>query len=105
MDSLIQIGTSFETLIARLRELPTDIARSVERRKEGNMSDLRQLVCQIDRAIHNPIWRQVREPSPWEYRPAAEHELPSTHEIEIVHAFKKVSAQQPTASANVEESR
>jgi len=25
-----------------------------------------ELVCQIDQAIHNPVWQQVRAPAPWE---------------------------------------
>jgi len=38
-----------------------------------------ELVRQIDLAIHNPVWSQVREPAPWEGRPATEEPLPSTH--------------------------
>ena len=70
------------------------------------MSDLRQLVRQIDLAIHNPIWHQVRESAPWDYQPTVEEVLPRTQSgTEAVHAFKKVSAQQPKALASVEESR
>jgi len=29
-----------------------------------------ELVHQIDRALGNPIWRQVRAPAPWEPAPA-----------------------------------
>ncbi|MFC0804835.1 nitrogenase iron-molybdenum cofactor biosynthesis protein NifE [Ensifer sp. P24N7] len=65
-----------------------------------------ELVRQIDLAIHNPIWRQVREPAPWEYQAAVDEELPSTPwASETVHAFKKVVAQLPVVSASVEESR
>ncbi|WP_018240499.1 nitrogenase iron-molybdenum cofactor biosynthesis protein NifE [Ensifer sp. BR816] len=65
-----------------------------------------ELVRQIDLAIHNPIWRQVREPAPWEYQPAIEKELPSTKsDTETVHDFKKASPQEPTVSATFEESR
>ncbi|WP_018097451.1 nitrogenase iron-molybdenum cofactor biosynthesis protein NifE [Sinorhizobium meliloti] len=65
-----------------------------------------ELVRQIDLAIHNPIWRQVREPAPWEYQPAVEEELPGTQSgPETLHAFEKVFAQQPTKSATVEENR
>ncbi|EPE93652.1 nitrogenase iron-molybdenum cofactor biosynthesis protein NifE [Rhizobium grahamii] len=63
-----------------------------------------ELVRQIDLAIHNPIWRQVREPAPWEYQPGVEEELPSTQGgPETVHA-KKESAPQLLASASAEES-
>ncbi|MDK1389277.1 nitrogenase iron-molybdenum cofactor biosynthesis protein NifE [Sinorhizobium sp. 7-81] len=37
-----------------------------------------ELVRQIDLAIHNPIWSEVREPPPWEHDPAVAEELPST---------------------------
>ncbi len=37
-----------------------------------------ELVRQIDLAIHNPVWSQVREPAPWEDRPATKEQLPST---------------------------
>ncbi|NRP75530.1 Nitrogenase molybdenum-iron protein alpha chain [Ensifer psoraleae] len=38
-----------------------------------------ELVRQIDLAIHNPVWSEVRELAPWEFNPAAEEQLPSTH--------------------------
>lgn len=37
-----------------------------------------ELVRQIDLAIHNPVWSEVREPAPWQNAPAVE-ELPSRH--------------------------
>ncbi|MEI9412071.1 nitrogenase iron-molybdenum cofactor biosynthesis protein NifE [Mesorhizobium salmacidum] len=37
-----------------------------------------ELIRQIDLAIHNPIWSQVREPAPWDSCPAVEDELTST---------------------------
>ncbi|WP_085034652.1 nitrogenase iron-molybdenum cofactor biosynthesis protein NifE [Ensifer aridi] len=65
-----------------------------------------ELVRQIDLAIHNPIWRQVREPAPWEYQLTAEEELAGTQSgPETLHPFKNVSPQQPRTSAGVEESR
>ncbi|WP_192360073.1 nitrogenase iron-molybdenum cofactor biosynthesis protein NifE [Mesorhizobium mediterraneum] len=49
-----------------------------------------ELVRQIDLAIHNPIWRQVREPAPWDCQPAVKDEPPSTtSETATVHALKK----------------
>ncbi|PDT44000.1 nitrogenase iron-molybdenum cofactor biosynthesis protein NifE [Sinorhizobium fredii] len=36
-----------------------------------------ELVRQIDLAIHNPVWSQVREPAPWESRPATQEPLPN----------------------------
>ncbi|RUW54144.1 nitrogenase iron-molybdenum cofactor biosynthesis protein NifE, partial [Mesorhizobium sp. M1A.F.Ca.ET.072.01.1.1] len=49
-----------------------------------------ELVRQIDLAIHNPIWRQVREPPPWECQLAAGDEPPSTkRETATVQGFKK----------------
>ncbi|MER8409458.1 nitrogenase iron-molybdenum cofactor biosynthesis protein NifE [Mesorhizobium sp. M1307] len=49
-----------------------------------------ELVRQIDLAIHNPIWRQVREPAPWDCQPAMKDEVPSTKsETPTVQAFKK----------------
>ncbi|WP_037377513.1 nitrogenase iron-molybdenum cofactor biosynthesis protein NifE [Sinorhizobium americanum] len=65
-----------------------------------------ELVRQIDLAIHNPIWRQVREPAPWEYQPVEEEELPGTQSgPETLHDFERASLQQPTVSASVEVSR
>ncbi|MUT27154.1 MULTISPECIES: nitrogenase iron-molybdenum cofactor biosynthesis protein NifE [Mesorhizobium] len=37
-----------------------------------------ELVRQIDLAIHNPIWGQVREPAPWDCQPAVKDDLAST---------------------------
>lgn len=37
-----------------------------------------ELVRQIDLAIHNPIWIEVREPAPWECQHAVEEELTNT---------------------------
>ncbi|QAS81180.1 nitrogenase iron-molybdenum cofactor biosynthesis protein NifE (plasmid) [Rhizobium acidisoli] len=37
-----------------------------------------ELVRQIDLAIHNPIWMEVREPAPWECQHAVEEELTNT---------------------------
>jgi len=49
-----------------------------------------ELVRQIDLAIHNPIWSEVREPAPWECQPDVEEELPSMQgETETVYAFQK----------------
>lgn len=49
-----------------------------------------ELVRQIDLAIHNPIWSEVREPAPWECQPDVEKELPSMQgETESVYAFQK----------------
>ncbi|NRQ19219.1 nitrogenase iron-molybdenum cofactor biosynthesis protein NifE [Ensifer sesbaniae] len=39
-----------------------------------------ELVRQIDLAIHNPIWSEVREPAPWEIDSHAE-EQPSAHTL------------------------
>lgn len=51
-----------------------------------------ELVRQIDLAIHNPIWRQVREPAPWDCQPAVKDEPPSTKcETGAVNAFKKLA--------------
>ncbi|TKD44971.1 MAG: nitrogenase iron-molybdenum cofactor biosynthesis protein NifE, partial [Mesorhizobium sp.] len=33
---------------------------------------------QIDLAIHNPIWSQVRQPAPWDCQPDLIGELPCT---------------------------
>ncbi|OHV79407.1 nitrogenase iron-molybdenum cofactor biosynthesis protein NifE [Ensifer sp. LCM 4579] len=38
-----------------------------------------ELVRQIDLAIHNPVWSDVREPAPWEDDPAVEEQLSSPH--------------------------
>ncbi|PAQ07685.1 nitrogenase iron-molybdenum cofactor biosynthesis protein NifE [Mesorhizobium temperatum] len=49
-----------------------------------------ELVRQIDLALHNPIWRQVREPAPWDCQPAVKDEPPSTtSETATVHTLKK----------------
>ncbi|CDX53506.1 Nitrogenase iron-molybdenum cofactor biosynthesis protein NifE [Mesorhizobium plurifarium] len=49
-----------------------------------------ELVRQIDLAVHNPIWRQVREPPPWECQPALGDAPPSAkNETATVQAFKK----------------
>ncbi|RWP43336.1 nitrogenase iron-molybdenum cofactor biosynthesis protein NifE [Mesorhizobium sp.] len=37
-----------------------------------------ELVRQIDLAIHNPIWSQVRQPAPWDCQPELIGELPCT---------------------------
>ncbi|MGX5844519.1 nitrogenase iron-molybdenum cofactor biosynthesis protein NifE [Mesorhizobium sp. ArgA1] len=37
-----------------------------------------ELMRQIDLAIHNPIWSQVREPAPWDSHPAVEDHPTST---------------------------
>ncbi|WP_132081007.1 nitrogenase iron-molybdenum cofactor biosynthesis protein NifE [Sinorhizobium americanum] len=65
-----------------------------------------ELVRQIDLAIHNPIWRQVREPAPWEYQPILEEDPPGTQSgPETLHDSERASLQQPTASASAEVSR
>ncbi|MCW1412968.1 nitrogenase iron-molybdenum cofactor biosynthesis protein NifE [Rhizobium sp. 1AS11] len=66
-----------------------------------------ELVRQIDLAIHNPMWCQVREPAPWEYQPTVKEELPDAQsKTETAHAFAKVVTQQPpAASATLEENR
>ncbi|WP_209606536.1 nitrogenase iron-molybdenum cofactor biosynthesis protein NifE [Sinorhizobium kostiense] len=38
-----------------------------------------ELVRQIDLAIHNPVWSDVREPAPWEDDPAVAEQLSSPH--------------------------
>ncbi|MCZ4093154.1 nitrogenase iron-molybdenum cofactor biosynthesis protein NifE [Sinorhizobium psoraleae] len=38
-----------------------------------------ELVRQIDLAIHNPVWSEVREPAPWEDGPCVGERLPGTH--------------------------
>ncbi|WP_095205210.1 nitrogenase iron-molybdenum cofactor biosynthesis protein NifE [Mesorhizobium carmichaelinearum] len=35
-----------------------------------------ELVRQIDLAIHNPIWHQVREPTPWDWQARVKDEVP-----------------------------
>ncbi|WP_027038980.1 nitrogenase iron-molybdenum cofactor biosynthesis protein NifE [Mesorhizobium ciceri] len=48
-----------------------------------------ELVRQIDLAIHNPIWRQVREPAPWDCPPVIMDEMPTTKsEMATVRALK-----------------
>ncbi|MGY3333883.1 nitrogenase molybdenum-cofactor synthesis protein NifE [Mesorhizobium sp. USDA 4775] len=65
-----------------------------------------ELVRQIDLAIHNPIWRQVREPAPWDCQPAMKDEPPSTTSgTASLHALKKFTGTTPTISASVEETR
>ncbi|UVK50020.1 nitrogenase iron-molybdenum cofactor biosynthesis protein NifE (plasmid) [Mesorhizobium sp. AR02] len=49
-----------------------------------------ELVRQIDLAIHNPIWSQVRVPAPWDCQPAVEDELPGTKsETATLHAVQE----------------
>ncbi|AIC29948.1 nitrogenase iron-molybdenum cofactor biosynthesis protein NifE (plasmid) [Rhizobium etli bv. mimosae str. IE4771] len=49
-----------------------------------------ELVHQIDLAIHNPIWTEVREPPPWDCQPAVEEEVTNTQsENETGYAFQK----------------
>ncbi|BCH12476.1 nitrogenase molybdenum-cofactor biosynthesis protein NifE (plasmid) [Mesorhizobium sp. 131-3-5] len=49
-----------------------------------------ELVRQIDLAIHNPIWGQVREPAPWHCQPALEDDLASTKNgTATVNAFNE----------------
>ncbi|AYG76878.1 nitrogenase iron-molybdenum cofactor biosynthesis protein NifE (plasmid) [Rhizobium sp. CCGE532] len=64
-----------------------------------------ELVRQIDFAIHNPIWSEVREPAPWDAQPAMKEELQSTQsESETFPASQISSAPPPAASAGGEES-
>ncbi|MEI9401885.1 nitrogenase iron-molybdenum cofactor biosynthesis protein NifE [Mesorhizobium argentiipisi] len=52
-----------------------------------------ELIHQIDLAIHNPIWRQVREPAPWDSHSAVEHELTSTISVSATgHAGEKFTS-------------
>ncbi|RUW34626.1 nitrogenase iron-molybdenum cofactor biosynthesis protein NifE, partial [Mesorhizobium sp. M1E.F.Ca.ET.041.01.1.1] len=49
-----------------------------------------ELVRQIDLAIHNPVWAQVREPAPWDGYLASEEEAPGEEGVTAtVHAFRK----------------
>jgi nitrogenase molybdenum-cofactor synthesis protein NifE len=32
------------------------------------------MIAEIDKALFNPVWAQVRNPAPWEALPAAEPE-------------------------------
>ncbi|RRH94533.1 nitrogenase iron-molybdenum cofactor biosynthesis protein NifE [Mesorhizobium tamadayense] len=49
-----------------------------------------ELVRQIDLAIHNPIWCQVREPAPWDCKPDLKEELPDTkNEAATLHAVQE----------------
>ncbi|BCG97488.1 MULTISPECIES: nitrogenase iron-molybdenum cofactor biosynthesis protein NifE [unclassified Mesorhizobium] len=49
-----------------------------------------ELVRQIDLAIHNPIWGQVREPAPWDCQPDLEDDLASTKNgTATVNAFNE----------------
>ncbi|ESY90546.1 nitrogenase iron-molybdenum cofactor biosynthesis protein NifE [Mesorhizobium sp. LNHC209A00] len=55
-----------------------------------------ELVRQIDLAIHNPIWCQVREPAPWDCQPAVRQELPRTKSetaaLHVVQEFAGTTA-------------
>ncbi|MBQ0820664.1 MULTISPECIES: nitrogenase iron-molybdenum cofactor biosynthesis protein NifE [Microvirga] len=59
-----------------------------------------ELVRQISLAIHNPIWREVREPAPWDSQTGAEEESPSTKcETATVHALNKCAGMKPNGFA------
>ncbi|SJM34299.1 nitrogenase iron-molybdenum cofactor biosynthesis protein NifE [Mesorhizobium delmotii] len=65
-----------------------------------------ELVRQIDLAIHNPIWSQVRERAPWDCQPGVKDEQPSTkNETATVHAAQEFAGTTPTISASVEKIR
>ncbi|MDL2409783.1 nitrogenase iron-molybdenum cofactor biosynthesis protein NifE [Rhizobium calliandrae] len=64
-----------------------------------------ELVRQIDLAIHNPIWSEVREPAPWECPPVPEARVPSGQgETETFCPSRTPSPLSPVASATGEES-
>ncbi|RJT28944.1 nitrogenase iron-molybdenum cofactor biosynthesis protein NifE [Mesorhizobium waimense] len=55
-----------------------------------------ELVRQIDLAIHNPIWHQVRDPAPWDRQADVKDELPGTKsEAATLHAAEEFAG--PTA--------
>jgi nitrogenase molybdenum-cofactor synthesis protein NifE len=65
-----------------------------------------ELVRQIDLAIHNPIWCQVRERAPWECQPHWKDELPSTkNDTATMRAVQEFAGTTRTISAGVEEIR
>ncbi|TIX85024.1 MAG: nitrogenase iron-molybdenum cofactor biosynthesis protein NifE, partial [Mesorhizobium sp.] len=65
-----------------------------------------ELVRQIDLAIHNPIWCQVRERPPWDCQPNGKDELPSTkNDTTTMRAVQEFAGTMPTISAGVEEIR
>ncbi|ADV14839.1 nitrogenase molybdenum-iron cofactor biosynthesis protein NifE [Mesorhizobium australicum WSM2073] len=59
-----------------------------------------ELVRQIDLAIHNPIWRQVRERPPWDCQPDGKHQLPSANnDTATTRAVQNFAATTRTISA------
>ncbi|MGX8009843.1 nitrogenase iron-molybdenum cofactor biosynthesis protein NifE [Mesorhizobium sp. ORM8.1] len=65
-----------------------------------------ELVRQIDLAVHNPIWRQVRERAPWDWPPHENHELAGTSkESENLHAVQESACKTPTICVSAEEIR
>ncbi|AMX98875.1 nitrogenase iron-molybdenum cofactor biosynthesis protein NifE [Mesorhizobium ciceri] len=65
-----------------------------------------ELVRQIDLAIHNPIWAQVRERAPWDCPPHVKDELPGTsNDTENLHAVGKSAGKPPSNWVDVEEMR
>jgi nitrogenase molybdenum-cofactor synthesis protein NifE len=50
-----------------------------------------ELVRQIDLAIHNPIWTQVRAPAPWEEAPGASPSAEDDNDF-VAHTRKKFAA-------------
>ncbi|ARQ13337.1 nitrogenase iron-molybdenum cofactor biosynthesis protein NifE (plasmid) [Rhizobium etli] len=57
-----------------------------------------ELVRQVDLAIHNPIWAEVREPAPWECQPETEGVPSSQNEVETFHPASTPSSPAPVAS-------
>ncbi|WP_105375077.1 nitrogenase iron-molybdenum cofactor biosynthesis protein NifE [Neorhizobium huautlense] len=57
-----------------------------------------ELVRQIDLAIHNPIWTEVREPAPWECQPETEGVPSSRNEVETFRPASPQSSPAPVTS-------
>ncbi|ARP67319.1 MULTISPECIES: nitrogenase iron-molybdenum cofactor biosynthesis protein NifE [Mesorhizobium] len=65
-----------------------------------------ELVRQIDLAIHNPIWRQVRERPPWDGPIHGYDALPGpSDDAENLHAVQETAGKAPTICVSAEEIR
>ncbi|MCA0045893.1 nitrogenase iron-molybdenum cofactor biosynthesis protein NifE [Mesorhizobium sp. B283B1A] len=63
-----------------------------------------ELVRQIDLAIHNPIWRQVRERAPWDGPTHGDDALPGpSNDAENLHAVQETAGKAPMICVSAEE--